>query len=490
MNGCYRSHDGCRPSISNSAHAIQPFNFFQNKGKLVRLADFEPNDSGENMGDRQRYKILEKIDSGGMAEIYRAKAITLDGFEKSVAIKRILPNLCTKPKFVNMFLDEARLAMHLNHANIVQVFDVGRSQDTYFIVMELVEGRNLRRIFQRLSEVGQRFPVANAVFLVTEALKGLAHAHERRDSDGNVLGIVHRDISPPNILVSHSGEVKLTDFGLAKAMTQAELTDPGIVKGKFSYLSPESLDGRTVDFRADIFSIGIVLWELLANRRLFLGNNEIDTAKMVEKAEVPSLTLLNDEVPEELDQMVRKALARDPRKRYHSAQEMGDDLMQFLFSRGLKVTSYDLSEFLRSIFAMDEVAEENISQDRISALISEEILSLSMMRYAGRNLPVDGSAPIRIEELTRLEEGRISSADLKGTSSEAMESSKGRTQGSALVDMLEGRETIPMMAMTRPENKSGGSPVVKVFAVIGILGAIGVGGWYLWQMYLAKLLNF
>ena len=211
------------------------------------------------MGDRQRYKILDKLDAGGMAEIYRAKAITLDGFEKSVAIKRILPHLCANPKFVNMFLDEARLAMKLNHANIVQVFDVGRAQDTYFIVMELVEGRNLRRIFQRLSEVGQRFPVPVAVFLVTEALKGLAHAHERRDGDGHSLGIVHRDVSPPNLLISHSGEVKLTDFGLAKAMTQVELTDPGIVKGKFSYLSPEALDGRAVDYRADIFSTGIIL---------------------------------------------------------------------------------------------------------------------------------------------------------------------------------------------------------------------------------------
>lgn len=442
------------------------------------------------MGDRQRYKILDKLDAGGMAEIYRAKAITLDGFEKSVAIKRILPHLCANPKFVNMFLDEARLAMKLNHANIVQVFDVGRAQDTYFIVMELVEGRNLRRIFQRLSEVGQRFPVPVAVFLVTEALKGLAHAHERRDSDGHSLGIVHRDVSPPNLLVSHSGEVKLTDFGLAKAMTQVELTDPGIVKGKFSYLSPEALDGRAVDYRADIFSTGIILWELLANRRLFLGKNEIDTAKMVEKAEVPSLTLLNDQVPEELDQMVRKSLARDPRKRYHSAQEMGDDLMQFLFSRGLKVSSYDLSEFLRSIFAAEEVAEEAITQERINALISEEILSLSMMRFSGRALPVDGANPIRLEELTRLEEGRISSSDLKGIAPDGLEGGRTRTQGIALVDMLEGRETVPMQAVNTPARR-GGMPVAAKIAIgVAAAGAIGAGGWFLWQNFLGSLLGF
>ncbi len=440
------------------------------------------------MGERQRYKILDKLDSGGMAEIYRAKAITIDGFEKSVAIKRILPNLCANQKFVNMFLDEARLAMHLNHANIVQVFDVGRAQGTYFIVMELVEGRNLRRIFQRLSEVGQRFPVPVAVFVMSEALKGLAHAHERRDSEGNILGIVHRDVSPPNVLISHSGEVKMTDFGLAKALTQVEMTDPGVIKGKFSYLSPEALEGRPVDFRADIFSIGIILWELLANRRLFLGKNEIETAELVEKAEVPSLSLLNEQVPEELDQMVRKALSRDPRRRYHSAQEMGDDLMQFLFSRGLKVSSYDVSEFLRSIFAAEEVAEEAISHDRISSLISEEILSLSMMRFSGRSLPVDGAEPIKLEELTRLEEGRISSSDLKGLAPEGLDAARTRTQGIALVDMLEGRETVPLAAMGKPE-KAGLSVGVKVLIVAGVLGAIGAAVFFArdWLMNLLKL---
>lgn len=440
------------------------------------------------MGERQRYQILDKLDAGGMAEIYRAKAITLDGFEKAVAIKRILPNLCSNPKFVNMFLDEARLAMHLNHANIVQVFDVGRAQGTYFIVMELVEGRNLRRIFQRLSEVGQRFPVHVAVFVISEALKGLAHAHERRDSDGNILGIVHRDVSPPNLLISHSGEVKLTDFGLAKAMTQVEMTDPGIVKGKFSYLSPEALDGRSVDFRADIFSIGIILWELLANRRLFLGKTEIETAQLVEKAEVPSLTLLNEEVPEELDQMVRKALARDPRRRYHSAQEMGDDLMQFLFSRGLKVSSYDLSEFLRSIFAAEEVAEEAITHDRINSLISEEILSLSMMRFAGKSLPVDGATPIRLEELTRLDEGRISSSDLKGLAPEVLDSTRTRTQGIALVDMLEGRETVPLSAMKRPDGKNGRSQAWKIILAVALGGGIAAAGWF-FRENIAKMLN-
>lgn len=420
------------------------------------------------MSERQRYRILEKVDAGGMAEIYKAKAITVDGFEKTVAIKRILPSLCSRPKFVNMFLDEARLAMVLNHANIVQVFDVGRAQGTYFIVMEFVEGHNLRRIFQRLTEVGARFPVPIALFIASEALKGLAHAHERRDGQGNLLGIVHRDISPPNILISRAGEVKLTDFGLAKAVTQGELTDPGIVKGKFSYLSPEAVDGRAVDHRSDIFSMGVVLWELLANRRLFLGKTEIETVEMVQRTEVPSLTLLNPDVTEDLDRLVRRALHRDPRKRFPSAREMGDHLTAYLFERGLKVTSYDLSEFVRSIFEAQEVHEEGASQERIGMLIQDEILSLSMMRYAGQPLPVEGSEPVPVERISVT--GRVSSEDLKGGGRGRGEAPQVRPQGTALVEMLEGRETMPMASM------GGGTRTVWSYAKWVLLGLVGIAG--------------
>ena len=430
------------------------------------------------MADRQRYKIVEKVDAGGMAEIYKAKAITIDGFEKTVAIKRILPSLCTQPKFVNMFLDEARLSMHLNHTNIVQVFDVGRAQGTYFMVMEFVEGHNLRRLFQRLTEVGLRFPVHITLFVITEMLKGLAHAHERRDASGNLLGIVHRDVSPPNVLVSNSGEVKLTDFGLAKAVTQAELTDPGIVKGKFSYLSPEAVDGRQVDHRADIFSVGVVLWELLANRRLFLGKSEMETVELVQKADVPSLTLLNPDVPEELDKLVQKSLARDPRKRFHSCREMGDALTAFLFSKGLKVTTYDLAEFIRSAFEAQAVAAEGATQERIAMLIQEEILSLSMMRYAGQPLPVEGSAPVAIEALAKIGGGRISAEDIRGTMTPGAEtSSQTRPQGTALVEMLEGRETIPMMAMSQPNHGAGFWIAMTAIGIVG-MALLAAVGWF------------
>lgn len=428
------------------------------------------------MSERQRYKIIEKVDAGGMAEIYRAKAITIDGFEKVVAIKRILPGLTTKPKFVNMFLDEARLSMRLNHANIVQVFDIGRAQGTYFIVMEFVEGINLRRLFQRLTDTGNRFPVDMAVFLVSEVLKGLGHAHERRDSQGNLLGIVHRDVSPPNILLSFSGEVKLTDFGLAKAVTQGEVTDPGIVKGKFSYLSPEAVEGHAVDHRADIFSTGVLLWELLANRRLFLGKNEMETVDLVRKTEIPSLSLLNPDVPEELDKVVQRSLARDPRKRYPSAREMSDALVGYLFANSLKVTSYDLAEYIRAALETRAIGVGvDSSQERIGQLIQEEILSLSMMRYAGQPLPVEGSRPIDPELLARAAGTRVAAQDLKGQTRSGVDGAGGnRAQGPALVEMLEGRETVPQYQP--PPRRQGGRTLLWVgigVAVAAVLGTVG-----------------
>jgi serine/threonine protein kinase len=208
---------------------------------------------------RQRYQIQKKIDMGGMAEIFLGKAVSLGGIERTVAIKRVLPALTKNEQFIGMFLDEARLSMQLTHANIVQVFDVGRSSGTYFIVMEFVDGYNLRRVFQKASEVGFRIPLEIATYMIADVCKGLAHAHEKVDDHGTHLHIVHRDLSPPNILVSQSGEVKITDFGLAKALSHVSQTDPGVVKGKFSYLSPEAAEGKSVDHRADIFAAGICL---------------------------------------------------------------------------------------------------------------------------------------------------------------------------------------------------------------------------------------
>lgn len=347
---------------------------------------------------RQRYKVLKKIDAGGMAEIYLARALSVGGIEKQVAIKRILPTLTKNKRFVNMFLDEARLSMVLNHTNIVQVFDVGRADGTYFIVMEFVDGHNLRRVFQRMAERGIRMPVHYAAYLIMEICKGLAHAHDQRNAKGDLLGLVHRDISPPNILLSKAGEVKITDFGLAKAMTQLEHTDPGIVKGKFSYLSPEAANGKAVDHRADLFAVGVLLWEILSGRRLFLGKSDMETVELVRKADIPALSTLNQEVSAEFAAIVDKALARDPRQRWHSARDFGDELARYLFANNLKVTSYDISNMLEEVFA-DTAESEAPTEHRIGMLIDEEVLNLSMLGMIGQGMRADGAKPLNDAEV-------------------------------------------------------------------------------------------
>ncbi|MBK8236905.1 MAG: protein kinase [Deltaproteobacteria bacterium] len=343
-----------------------------------------------------RYRPLFKLDAGGMAEVYVAEAESMAGFKKKVAIKRILPGLLKDDRFVRMFLDEARLSLHLSHANVVSVFDIGKSSSTYFIVMEYVEGPNLKHVLQYLGKRRTTMPVHLAVWILGEILKGLHYAHHLRDPEtGRSLGIVHRDISPPNILFSWNGEVKLTDFGLAKASTQLESTDPGVVKGKFSYLSPEAAHGHEVDARSDIFAVGILAYEMLTGERLFLGETDYQTVERVRAAEVPSLQQRNPEVAPELERIVRKALARDLDTRYQAAADFADDLLGFLFSRSLKVSARAFAELLEDM-RNDQPSDADASvggTSLILKLIDEEFLNFQSLGEDG-DAPETGSQPL------------------------------------------------------------------------------------------------
>lgn len=445
------------------------------------------------MGTRQRFRVIEKIDMGGMAEIYRGRAMSLEGIEKEVAIKRVLPQLTKNRKFVAMFLDEARLSMHLNHANIVQVFDVGRADDTYFIVMEYVDGFNLRRLFQKASERNIRIPVEIAIFIAMEVCKGLAHAHEKRDGQGRLLKIVHRDVSPPNMLISRAGEVKLTDFGLAKAVTQLELTDPGIVKGKFSYLSPEAAEGKEVDHRADIFAVGTVLFELLTNRRLFLGKTDLETVELVQKAEIPSVSKLNPDVPPEFEKVLLRVLTKDPKKRYMSCNDLANDLAEFLFARSMKVTSYDLAQFARRVF---EEGDSDSMEERIGALIQEEILNLSTIGLGvesaeGRHALTEGDLSIKLPASSRVAFTDIWRSSSRPAMAAVGAPMTGRTttsgasrpgdQGS-LVEMLEGKDPehdAPAVIAQSPGVSSG--TMVAVGVVLTALVAVVI--WLAYLLY-------
>lgn len=332
---------------------------------------------------RDRYTITERLDHGGMAEVFRGVAESMEGFKKSVAIKRILPSLTKNQKFVSMFLDEARLSLFLQHANIVQVFDISRTPDNaYFLVMEFVDGCNLKALIERQKQKGKRIEIHHTIYLMMETCKALYYAHNLEHPETNEpLGIVHRDISPPNILLSKNGEVKVVDFGLAKASSQIESTDPGVVKGKFSYLSPEAASGLEVDHRADVFAVGIIMWELFTGRRLFYGDSDYQTVELVRKAHVPSIAALNPEVELELEQIVRKALAKDADERYQSAQDLSDALAQYLFSRRMKVTSRDISNLVKDtqVEMMRKRSAEPKESNLIDALILDEMKKMTSL---------------------------------------------------------------------------------------------------------------
>ena len=350
----------------------------------------------------QRYHLLKKLESGGMAEVFLGEATSVQGFKKRVAIKRVLPHLASHTNFIGMFLDEARLGARLTHANIVSVFDIGKSDNSFFIVMEFVDGTNLKKIMETLRLKGHDFPLKDVIYIAMEACRGLSYAHELVDDDGHPVELVHRDVSPPNILVSKRGEVKVTDFGLAKARTQLERTDPGVVKGKFSYLSPEVATGQEVDERADIFALGVCVWEMLAGRRLFLGDTDYETVQAVSNADVPSLVGVHPEVDPEIEALILRSLARDPADRFRTAREFGDALAGYLFHHQMKVTSYDIANLVKAALErqksvppqpmmIDGMIQEELG--RFTSLESDADVPLDPSTTFALN-PDDGAAPL------------------------------------------------------------------------------------------------
>jgi serine/threonine-protein kinase len=337
-----------------------------------------------------RYRITERIAAGGMAEVFKGVAESLQGFRKNVAIKRILPNLTKNQKFVTMFLDEARLSLFLQHANIVQVFDIGHADDTYFIVMEFVDGVDLKAIFEWRRRIRKRLTVGQTIYMIMEVCKGLAYAHDLTNPEtGRPLGIVHRDISPANVLMSRNGEIKLADFGLAKAASQVEATDPGVVKGKMSYLSPEAARGENVDHRSDIFAVGILLYEALTSKRLFYGESDYQTVEMVRNAKIPPIGQQNPEVEPEFEEIVRKALARRVEDRFQSATDLQDALAHYWFSRGLKMIQRDIADLVRACQEEQTTASTSGQVKRpnlIDTILHEELDAFTSVGFDGQPL--------------------------------------------------------------------------------------------------------
>ena len=314
-----------------------------------------------------KYYLLERINIGGMAEIFKAKAFGVEGFERMLAVKKILSSIAEDESFINMFIDEAKIAGQLNHPNIAQIFDLGKVNDSYFIALEYIAGKDLKTIFERSRRLGEKVSIPRVCHLIMKSCEGLGHAHHKSDAQGRELHIVHRDVSPQNILVSYEGEVKIIDFGIAKAQGKTSQTQVGILKGKFSYMSPEQVRGLHIDHRSDIFSLGIVLYELLTLERLFLGESDFDTLEKIRKVEMSPPSLYNPHIPKELEDIVLKALAKSPEERYQTAFELADALEQFMRNQNYYYTNKDLASHMKESFSAD-IDFENKKQEYYRSL--------------------------------------------------------------------------------------------------------------------------
>jgi serine/threonine protein kinase len=293
------------------------------------------------------YELVSRINIGGMAEVFRARRRGEAGFVKESVLKRILPHYSTDDEFTTMFVDEALIAANLRHPNIVQVYDFGQVGGIYFIDMELVEGFDVRRITREGAHKKLPLGANRAVQIALGMVKGLGYAHQRNDDSGKPLRLIHRDVSPHNVLVSFDGDVKVMDFGIAKAAARATKTSTGVVKGKLAYMSPEQAEGKEIDHRTDVFATGVCLWEMIAERRLFVGDSEMELLEKVRRCETPSLREVAG-VPESLARCVEKFLARDRDERYQSMRDAERDLSHILHELG-GAPAAPLDEYMRQV---------------------------------------------------------------------------------------------------------------------------------------------
>jgi serine/threonine protein kinase len=297
-----------------------------------------------------RYQLVKHLAQGGMADVLLARTNGIEGFERHVVLKRIREDQARDARYVEMFLDEARLAAMLHHHNVVQVNDIGQENGEYFFAMEYVHGEDVRALLSRISERSGQLPLEHVLAIVCAAAAGLHHAHEQRGPDRKLLGIVHRDVSPMNILIGYDGGVKVADFGIAKAAHRTTETRSGTLKGKVAYMSPEQCVGEAVDRRSDVFSLGIVLYELLTVRRLFKAENDFLTMTAIVLGYIPPPSKFRRDLPPELEAIVFKALANKPEDRYATAQELRLALEHLAAKLQLAMSSTGLADYMKQVF--------------------------------------------------------------------------------------------------------------------------------------------
>lgn len=322
-----------------------------------------------------KYLLLDRIAIGGMAEIFRAKTTGAARFEKIIAIKRIHPNMSEDKDFIRMFIDEAKIAGQLNHPNIAQIYELGRIEGHHFIAMEFIWGKDLLQILSKFKKNRAYMNPYQSAFITTKICEALDYAHKKRDAQGQPMNIIHRDISPQNILISYDGDIKIIDFGIAKARDRSSHTAAGVLKGKFAYMSPEQVRGLPIDRRSDIFAIGTLLFEMLTSRPLFSGDSDLTVLEKVRNVEIPKPRDINKEIPAEMERIILKALTRDVEERYQWASEMQEDLERYMYTTQPIYTSKRLGTWMQKVFQAEREKEKAILDEMLNA--AEEMMQES-----------------------------------------------------------------------------------------------------------------
>jgi len=351
-----------------------------------------------------RYIIVDPIAVGGMAEIYRTRlAAAKEGPDRIIIIKKVIANLSQNSEFLQMFEEEIKITVGLTHPNIIQIYDYGKVDDQYFMAMEYVEGKNLRQFVKRLADMKSMFSIDMSCHIISQVCHALAYAHSYKDRmSGKSLGIVHRDISPQNVMISYDGAVKLFDFGIAKAKSASEATRAGVIKGKPSYLSPEQINGEELDGKTDIFALGIVLWELLTAKRLFVAETDMGVLRLIQSAKIEPPSTFNPAVPQALDAIVLKSLTRDKHKRYQTSEEFQRDLHKFLYSFNPSFNPADLSYYAQELFK-GEIRDD---RERLTKYLNMDPIDDG--RDGSTNMAPEKKKP---ELSNKLAEGLISTTD-------------------------------------------------------------------------------
>ena len=345
--------------------------------RFISMTLFEPKQFG-------KYQLLDKIAEGGMAELFRAKLTGAQGFEKLIAIKRILPNLSGEENLLAAFIDEAKLAALLHHENIIQIYDFGSMDDQYFIAMEYLFGKDLRAISRTVRKKDQELGLENILYIICRICAGLDYSHNLKDLYGKALSIIHRDINPQNILITYEGQVKIIDFGIAKAASHNTKTRENLIKGKLAYMSPEQANGQAIDHRSDIFSTGIILYELLADRRMFQGET-MHVLSLVREAQYDPPEEVIPNLPPKLNAILRRALAKDPDERFQYAGEMLADIEEFMFELSLRPNARSFAGYMKELF------EEEHAQEELALWAKTQIYEAGEQESDQEPVPEDGT---------------------------------------------------------------------------------------------------